>query len=211
MITGAHTPGESMSQPYGDPNQPAQPEPQPQADQPQPSEPQSQVEQAQPQVEQPETLTAQPEGRKRRRGALIAAIVVGVAALCGGGATAAYLLLADADQQGAASPSAAVDEFLDAVYRTQDTAKATGLVCAQARDEAELTKKIDEVRAYREAHKDPQFTWPEPEVSEEAGETATVGVTVTVTTRDEKVATESLRFTLVRKTGWLVCEVGPAG
>lgn len=206
MITGAHTPGESMSQPYGDPNQPAQPEPQPQADQAQPP-----VEQAQPPVEQPETLPAQPEGRKRRRGALIAAIVVGIAALVGGGVTAAYLLLADADQQGAASPSAAVDEFLDAVYRTQDTAKATGLVCAQARDEAELTKKIDEVRVYREAHKDPQFTWPEPAVSEESGETATVDVAVTVTTRDEKVATESLRFTVIRKTGWLVCEVGPAG
>src|SRR5690606_2691094 len=58
MITGAHTPGESMSQPYGDPNQPAQPEPQPQADQAQPP-----VEQAQPPVEQPETLPAQPEGR----------------------------------------------------------------------------------------------------------------------------------------------------
>ncbi|MBX6722569.1 MAG: DUF4878 domain-containing protein, partial [Dactylosporangium sp.] len=127
----------------------------------------------------------------------------------GAGAAAAYRYLADDDQQGAASPGAAVNDFLDAVYRAQDVARANRLTCAQARDEDGLTKKIDEVKAYREAHKDPQFTWAEPTVTQENGETATAEVTVRVTTRDEKVAEQPLRFTVVKKAGWLVCEVGP--
>jgi hypothetical protein len=165
----------------------------------------------QPQAAGAEADVAQPSPPKQRRAALVAAIVAGAALLlCGGGATAAYLYLADADQPGAASPSTAVEDFLDAVYRAQDVAQAKRLICAQARDEDELTKKIDEVKAYREAHEDPQFTWAEPTVTQEDSETATAEVTVRVTTRDEKVAEQSLRFTVIKKNGWLVCEVEPA-
>lgn len=127
--------------------------------------------------------------------------------LCGGGGTAAFLFLRNADGQGAQSPQVAVNDFLVAVYTEQDAAKAERLVCSEARDRDQLTKKIDEVRAYADKYKQPKFSWPEPTVAESKEDSAKVDVKVRITTEDEKVAEQQLSFTLVRKTGWFVCEV----
>ena len=38
-------------------------------------------------------------------------------------------------------------------------------------------------------------------------EKATVAVQLTMTTDDEKTADQQLTFTVIRKTGWLVCDI----
>ena len=149
-----------------------------------------------------------PPAPKKRRGLLITAIVLGAALLlCGGGGTAAYLFLRDADGQGAQSPQVAVNDFLVAVYTDQDPTKAEKLVCSAARDRAELSKKINEVKSYAGKYKNPKFSWPEPTVADAQDTTAKVNVKVRITTGDEKVAEQQLNFTVIKKTGWFVCEV----
>jgi hypothetical protein len=140
---------------------------------------------------------------------MITLIVLGIAVvLCGGGGTGAYLFLRNAsDGQGAESPQVAVNDFLVAVYTEHDADKAGQLVCSDARDKAQLTKKIDEVRAYAEKYKDPKFSWPEPTVADVKEKSAKVSVTVRITTEDEKVAEQPLNFTVIEKTGWFVCEI----
>lgn len=51
------------------------------------------------------------------------------------------------------------------------------------------------------------FRWAEPAVAGDEEDRATVSVQVTMSTADEKTASQDLRFTVIRKTGWLVCEV----
>jgi hypothetical protein len=146
---------------------------------------------------------------KKSRGLMITAIVLGIAVLlCGGGGTAAYLFLRDtSDGQGAESPQVAVNDFLVAVYTEHDAEKAGQLVCSDARNREQLTKKIDEVRAYAEKYKKPKFSWPEPTVAEAKEKRAKVNVTVRITTDDERVAEQPLNFTVIEKTGWFVCEI----
>ncbi|MEV6693229.1 hypothetical protein AB0M35_17345 [Micromonospora sp. NPDC051196] len=151
-----------------------------------------------------------PTGRPpRKRGALVAALALAVVLLlCAGGGVTAFLTLRNTESgEGAPEPSVAVDEFLTAVYQERDAAKAARLVCTAARDQQKIRAKVAEVEAYLSAHQSPRFRWDTPKVDNETGDRATVTTTVTVTTADEKIADQDLRFTVIRKTGWWVCEV----
>ncbi|WP_442792148.1 Rv0361 family membrane protein [Micromonospora sp. NBC_01796] len=147
---------------------------------------------------------------KKRRGLLIASIVLAVAVvLCGGGGLAAFLVLRNAETgQGAPNPATAVDGFLKAVYTDKDADKAASLVCAQANDKAAVADKVDEVKKLSETYKTPRFKWNPPKVDDQAGDRAIVSVQLTMTTGDEKTAEQQLKFTVIQKTGWRVCEVG---
>ncbi|MEU5937568.1 hypothetical protein ABZ807_00045 [Micromonospora sp. NPDC047548] len=146
---------------------------------------------------------------KRRRGLLIASLALAAAVLlCGGGGTAAFLALRNTeDGEGAKEPAVAVDNFLTAVYRDRDARKAAGYVCADSRDQKKLDAKVAEVEKYVASYASPRFRWVSPKVDNQTGDRATVSTKVTMTTADEKVAEQALRFTVVRKTGWWVCEV----
>jgi hypothetical protein len=139
---------------------------------------------------------------------LIASLALAaVLVLCGGGGAVAFLLLRTDDSGGEAEPVTAVEKFLTAVYQEKDAEKAASLVCAEARDKEALADRIEEIERYASEHENPQFTWDEPTVDEQNDERAVVSVQLTVTTEDEKTATDELTFTVVRKTGWWVCEV----
>ncbi|MFI0795330.1 hypothetical protein ACH4OY_22030 [Micromonospora rubida] len=150
-----------------------------------------------------------PVAPKKRRVVLIVSIVAALALLlCGGGGTAAFLTLRNVESgEGAKEPAEAVDAFLTAVYRERDAKKAASHVCAASRDEKKIAAKVAEVRGYAEQHKSPRFSWPSPKVDNQTGDRATVSTKVTMTTSDEKVADQDLRFTVVQKTGWWVCEI----
>ncbi|TCB98907.1 hypothetical protein E0H26_05685 [Micromonospora zingiberis] len=151
-----------------------------------------------------------PAGRPpRKRGALVATLALGVVLLlCAGGGVTAFLTLRNTESgEGAPEPSVAVDEFLTAVYQERDAAKAASMVCTAARDQQKIRAKVAEVEAYMSAHQSPRFRWDTPKVDNETGDRATVTTTVTVTTADEKIANQDLRFTVIRKAGWWVCEV----
>jgi hypothetical protein len=151
-----------------------------------------------------------PAAPKRRRGLLIVSIVLAAAVLlCGGGGTAAFLTLRNAeDGTGAKDPTVAVDGFLTAVYKDRDAKRAATFVCSAARDDKKITAKVAEVQKYSGQYQNPRFRWTSPKVDNQTGDRATVTTRVTMTTADEKVADQDLRFTVVRKTGWWVCEVG---
>jgi hypothetical protein len=144
-----------------------------------------------------------------RRGALVgAAAAVAVLLLCAGGGVSAWLLLRNLESgEGAPEPAAAVTTFLEAVYADKDTTKAAEIVCSEARDSGDIAAKVAEARRYDEKYDSPRFEWDEPKVDEQGEERAIVSVRLRVTTADEKTAEQQLRFTVVRKTGWWVCEV----
>ncbi|WP_406039931.1 hypothetical protein OG799_30010 [Micromonospora sp. NBC_00898] len=150
-----------------------------------------------------------PGAPKKRRGLLIASIVLAAAVLlCGGGGTAAFLTLRDTEGgQGAKEPAVAVDGFLTAVYKDRDARKAATFVCSASRDDKKIAGKVAEVQKYTTEYQNPRFRWTTPKVDNQTGDRATVTTKVTMTTSDEKVADQDLRFTVVRKTGWWVCEV----
>ncbi|MDZ5441179.1 hypothetical protein U2F26_00330 [Micromonospora sp. 4G57] len=150
-----------------------------------------------------------PAAPKKRRGLLIASIALAAAILlCGGGGTAAFLTLRNTeDGQGAKEPAVAVDGFLTAVYKDRDARKAATFVCSAARDDKKIAGKVAEVQKYAAEYQNPRFRWTTPTVDNQTGDRATVTTKVTMTTADEKVADQELRFTVVRKTGWWVCEV----
>jgi hypothetical protein len=200
-------PQPTSGQPYG---------PQPTSGQPYPPQPVS----AQPYPPQPyppqpvSGYPAYPGGPvpgppKKRTGLVIAAVVAAVAVvLCGGGITGAVLLLRNTEPNpGQPEPVAAVQEFLKAVYSDQDPDKATDLVCAESRDEAEIKKKVDEVKNLATKYQSPRYKWDEPKVDNQDAESAKVSVKVTMTTSDEKISEQQLTFTVVQKTGWFVCEI----
>ncbi|MEH0969843.1 hypothetical protein V6U77_01690 [Micromonospora sp. CPCC 205546] len=150
-----------------------------------------------------------PAAPKKRRGALIAGIALAVILLlCAGGGVATFLTLRDAESgEGAKEPTVAVDEFLKAVYQERDADRAAGLVCSSSRDEKKIAAKVAEVEKHVSTHQNPRFRWSTPRVDNQTGDRATVTTKVTMTTADEKVADQDLRFTVVKKTGWWVCEV----
>lgn len=149
-------------------------------------------------------------GPPKQRSALIAAASLAIVLLlCGGGGTAAFLLLRDAEAgEGAPEPVAAVEAFLEAVYIDRDAARATAMVCVEARDKAAIAEKVREVEGYTDTYVEPRFEWAPPTVATENKERAVVSVKLTMTTGDEKLSDQQLSITVVRKTGWWVCEVG---
>ena len=148
-------------------------------------------------------------GRPRRRGALwVSLALAGTLLLCGGGAVSAYYLLRDADNPGSPDPATAVNRFLTAVYTQQDAAAADDLVCREARDETKIADRVRDIKAYADGYQDPTFRWDDPAVADgDSEDRALVSVQVTMSTADEKTAAQDLQFTVIRKTGWLVCEV----
>jgi Domain of unknown function (DUF4878) len=146
---------------------------------------------------------------RKRRALLITTIVLGLALLlCGGGGVAAWLYLTRVERgQGADAPETAVDAFLTAVYDERDADRAAKVVCLDARDTAEITKKVDEVTAYAEKYKTTRFEWDDPKVEEKTDDRARISVKVTASTGDEREASLDLTFTVIRDSGWWVCEV----
>ncbi|MBW4703668.1 MULTISPECIES: hypothetical protein [unclassified Micromonospora] len=146
----------------------------------------------------------------RRRGVLVASLaLLAAVVLCGGGGTLAYLTLRDAEGgEGAREPTVAVDGFLTAVYQDRDAGRAANFVCAESRDQQKISAKVAEVQKYATLYTNPRFRWSSPTVDSQNGDRATVSTKLTLTTADEKIAEQPLRFTVVRKTGWWVCEVG---
>ena len=154
----------------------------------------------------PQPVPAPPPTAKR--GALwVSLALAATLLLCAGGATSAYFLLRDADNPGSPDPATAVTRFLTAVYTQQDAAAADDLVCREARDKTKLADRVDEIKSYSAGYQDPVYRWGDPSVSSSGKDRALVSVQLTMSTSDEKTARQDLEFTVIRKTGWLVCEV----
>ncbi|SDT75264.1 Rv0361 family membrane protein [Actinoplanes derwentensis] len=152
----------------------------------------------------PAPVTGEP---RRRSTIFLSMALVATLALCGGGAVSAYFLLRDADSPGSPDPATAVNRFLTAVYTQQDATAARDLVCSKSRDEGKLATRVKQISAYADGYEDPVFRWDDPALADSDEERARVDVRVIMSTADEKTAAQDLRFTVVRKTGWLVCEV----
>jgi hypothetical protein len=150
-----------------------------------------------------------PAPPRKQRGVLIASIVLAVAVLlCGGGGVAAFWTLRNVESgEGAQEPTIAVENFLTAVYQERDAEKAASHVCSAARNDKKIAAKVAEVKRYVEEHQEPRFRWTTPKVDNQTGKRATVSTRLTMTTSDEKIAEQDLRFTVVQQTGWWVCEV----
>jgi hypothetical protein len=127
--------------------------------------------------------------------------------LCGGGAVSAYFLFQDADNPGSVDPATAVNRFLTAVYTQQDSRTAESLVCRKSRDDQKLAQRVEQISDYSDAYTGAVFRWDDPAVSATSDDEAKVAVRVVLSTSDEKTAAQDLEFVVVRKAGWLVCEV----
>jgi hypothetical protein len=143
----------------------------------------------------------------RRSSLFVSAALVATLALCGGGAVSAYMLFQDADNPGSPDPATAVNRFLTAVYTQQDAGAARDLVCRKARDATKLGDRVQQIRDYADGYEGVTFRWDDPAVTTNTNGEAEVGVRVVMSTEDEKTAAQDLEFTVVRKSGWLVCEV----
>jgi hypothetical protein len=154
-----------------------------------------------------ETVVLEPPA-KHKRPFWVAVALVLTLLIFGGGTVSAYLLLRDAESgKGAPDPATAVNRFMTAVYTQQDARTAGDAVCREARDEERLQARVEQIKGYATEYDAPSFRWTDPAVSRQTDERATVGVQLTMTTDDEKTAQQQLNFTVIRKTGWLVCDV----
>jgi hypothetical protein len=155
------------------------------------------------------TETAMPEPPARHKRTLwVAMALLLTLVIFGGGTVSAVLLLRDAESgKGSPDPATAVNRFMTAVYTQQDPATAGEAVCREARDQERLTARIEQIKGYANEYDAPSFRWNDPAVSDATDERAMVSVQLIMTTDDEKIAQQQLTFTVVRKTGWLVCDV----
>lgn len=144
-----------------------------------------------------------------KRGPVIATVVLAIVLLlCGVGGTFSVILLRQVETgEGAPDPAAAVDGFLRAIYHERDARKAAAMVCSEARDAKAIDKKIDEVDELRRTYQRPRFKWESPQIEQQNSDRAIVFTELTMTTADEKISTLPLRFTVVQRTGWWICEV----
>ena len=157
--------------------------------------------------QQPWQVPPTPAPKAKRGAVWVSLALAATLMLCAGGATSAYFLLRDADSPGSPDPATAVNRFLTAVYTQQDAAAADDLVCREARDKTKLADRVSEIKTYSNEYQDPVYHWDEPAVSSSGDDRAQVEVQITMSTGDEKTAQQELQFTVIRKTGWLVCEV----
>jgi hypothetical protein len=143
----------------------------------------------------------------RRRGLLITVISLVVLAVLGTGGVAAYLVFGGSEGKGSQTPSMAVNDFLVAVFRDKNAEAADKLVCSSARNSDGMRKRVDQLRSYELKYKSPAYTWPSPTVVSQKKDSATVTVAVKLTTSDDRVAEQQLKFLTVKADGWLVCEI----
>jgi hypothetical protein len=144
----------------------------------------------------------------KRRVLLIASIVVVLLVVVGGAVAAGgYLLTRDRDGVGQPSPQAAVESFLRAVYLDQNPAKVATLVCQAARDPKKIAAKIAEVKQQDQQYDSPKYSWGAPTTEHSGSARAVLSTTVTLTTANVQQASQKLTFTLIRSTGWFVCDV----
>jgi hypothetical protein len=157
----------------------------------------------------PWQVELKPEPPARRRAGLwVSMALTLILLLCGGGAVSAYFLITNADTgKGAPDPATAVNRFLTAVYTQQDARAADDLVCRDARDADKLAARVSEIKDLSNQYQGPTFKWNEPAVNGQTDDRATVTVQLTLSTDDEKTAEQTLTFTTIHKTGWLVCDV----
>jgi hypothetical protein len=149
-----------------------------------------------------------PPPPKRRRGLVLASVVLVLLVVVGGGAAAvAYTVTRNQDGTGQPSPQAAVEGFLRAVYLDQDPTKAAALVCKAARDPKKIAAKIDEIKQQDQQYDSPKYSWGTPETVRSSGDRAVLSTTVTLATANVQQSRQKLTFTLVRSTGWFVCDV----
>jgi hypothetical protein len=150
-----------------------------------------------------------PEPR-RRPGLMITSIVLVLLVLGGGGGAAAYFLARAEDGTGKATPQAAVEDFLRAVYLDQSPTRAAALVCKAARDPGKLTAKIDEIKKQNQAYDTPKYSWAALTTEQSGQDRAVLSTTVTLATVNVQRATQKLKFTAIKSTGWFVCDVRQA-
>ena len=152
-------------------------------------------------------MSTEPEPTTGSRVGLLATLALAaVLLLCAGGGVGAYLLVMNDQPQGSATPKAAVDGFLRAVFTEHDVNSAASFVCARARDERDLTKLIDTVLEQERKYPSPRTTWQTDPVQTD-DHRATAKVTLTLATGDERVAERDITMLLVDQRGWWVCDV----
>ena len=151
-------------------------------------------------------VTATARGGRRKLWISMAALTATLL-LCGGGTISAYLLLRTADSAGSPDPATAVNRFLTTVYTQRDATAADEQVCRQAQDKAKLTDRIEQIKTYSAGYQEPVYRWEQPTVANSGEDRALVTVQLTMLTSDEKAARQQLEFTVIRRTGWKVCEV----
>ena len=147
------------------------------------------------------------EPPRRRRGLLVAVIVLALLLLAGGVVGGVLVLHRPADGTGKASATDAAQAFLTAVYQTRDANAVAPLVCAAARDRKKIQAKVDEIIRQDQRYRNPRYAWTELEAGSTTRDRAVVTATVTLATDDEQVASQKLSLTVVRSTGWFVCDV----
>lgn len=162
---------------------------------------------------QPYQWYQQPEPPKKRHRLLITILSVVFVLFLGGGGVSAYLLTRD-NTKGQATPEAATDGFLTAIYTNHDATAAARYVCPQARDGAKLTAKINEIKQRDSQYELPKYTWSTPTVKQDAStgqNEARLTLTLTLRTANEQKAVQSLLIVATRHNGWWVCEVKQGG
>lgn len=149
---------------------------------------------------------------RRRTGIVLSTALAVAVLLCGGGGVTAYFLVQNAQPPGAATPTAAADGFLTAVFADHDAEKVAGFVCAEARDTEEIQQLIDQVTAFESQYRRPRTTWLTPEITtpDSQHDTAIADVTLTLTTADQQISQRAIVLTLVDQRGWWVCDVQAA-
>jgi hypothetical protein len=154
-------------------------------------------------------LPPAPTGKKRS-GWLIGILTGVFVLLLAGGGISAYLLTTQNSGTGQPTAQTALDGFLTAVYTNNDASAAAKYVCPQARDQAKISAKINEIRQRNSKYELPRYSWKSPETK--SGQNLpnneiVLATTVTVRTATEQHAEQSLQFTMLNQNGWWVCEV----
>jgi flagellar basal body-associated protein FliL len=156
----------------------------------------------------PTATPAPPAPKKKRRyGLIITLVLVVLVVLCGGVGTAAYVVSTRQTGTGSDTPVDAANGFLTAIYQHQNATAAADFVCKQANDASALKKKVAEVTKTTDALDDPTYSWSTLQVGSQSTKEATVTTDLTISTDDEKRATQHLQILTINANGWWVCDV----
>lgn len=146
--------------------------------------------------------------RSRRKPLVLVSAALAVVVLIA--AAVVIVLLTTTKSQtgkGDASPTAAIDDFLNAVY-DGNPADAVKYVCAQSRDGGRLADQLATIRARGSAPYAPsRYQWDALTVTHQTSTEATVTTTLHMSTPDERTSSLRMTFTTINDHGWWVCEV----